>query len=287
MAEQKYTPEIVNKALEADEKFQYRSLVDLLLNGKVLNVQQQSKYDEYKAKLDKYLNGEEGKPDTDEHKPQTAEIGIPESLRVRRRYTMSPEAVEQRRNAAQSPAKSEGMAGNRNNWQHGHYAKQFINKLKPCKSTCLHYPCSLVEEGQVEPGEDCLDKADVINFYRAIHNAINKKEYEQFNDLAALQIANAIKVIDMLIEDIIRDGTVVKREKYDAKGNKVIEYVTHPSLFALPKLIADLGLNPAEFMITPRSIARAGAEDAGGNTLAEILSRAGKVFKRKNDEEEE
>lgn len=34
---------------------------------------------------------------------------------------MSPEALMQRKNAAQSPAKAEGMKGNRNNWKHGRY----------------------------------------------------------------------------------------------------------------------------------------------------------------------
>jgi hypothetical protein len=41
MGEQKYTPEILNKAFEPYEKSQYRSLVDLLLNGKALNAPQQ------------------------------------------------------------------------------------------------------------------------------------------------------------------------------------------------------------------------------------------------------
>ena len=280
--EPKITPEIVNKALEPEERTQYSSLINMLLEGKVLNRQEQEKYDSYKTKIIKYMD-ESG----EEKSPEIGGVGIPETLRVRRRYTMSPAAMKQRRKAAKSPAKSDGMTGNRNNWQHGYYAKQFINKLKPCKSTCPQYPCSLVEEGQVEPGEDCLDKADVISFYRAIHNAIDKKEYDQFNDLAALQIANAIKIVDMLIEDIIRDGSVVKRERRDAKGNLVIEYVTHPSLLALPKLIADLGLNPAEFLITPRAKARADSDEETNKTLAEMMSRAGKAFKKKKESDED
>ncbi len=216
----------------------------------------------------------------------TESVGIPARLRVTRRYNLSPEALEQRRAAARSPAKATAMLGNRNNWRHGMYAENFIGKMRPCLSTCPDYPCSLVDERKTEAGKDCLDKVEVIQFYRAVHNAIVDKQYDEFNDLAALQIGNTIKVIDMLIEDLLRDGTVVKREKYDAKGRLVIEYVTHPSLLALPKLIADLGLTPAEFMITPRSIDKGNTERETAKSLAEIMSRAGKAFKKKPAEDE-
>lgn len=216
--------------------------------------------------------------------PETEEVGIPSALRVRRRYTLTPEALAQRRAASHSPAKSAASAGNRNAWRHGSYAASFINKMRPCLSTCPHYPCELVEEGETAPGEDCLDKAEVLRFYRAVHDAIAEKKYDAFNELAALQIGNAIKVIDMLMEDLLRDGTVVKREKHDAKDNLVIEYVTHPSLLALPKLLADLGLSAAEFLITPRSLKKANAEEELPKTLADMMSRAGRVFKKPSGE---
>ena len=133
----------------------------------------------------------------------------------------------------------------------------------------------------------CKSEEEVIQFFRAVHDAVKNKNFDDFNELAALQIANTIKVIDMLIEDIIRDGTVLKREKHDAKDNIIIEYVTHPSLLALPKLVADLGLNPAEFMITPRAIARDKNERDVGKTLAEMMSRAGRGLKKKDHEEDD
>ncbi|MCX5805952.1 MAG: hypothetical protein NT010_07785 [Proteobacteria bacterium] len=75
------------------------SLLDLLLNRKVLNAQLQSKYDAYTAKLEKCLNGGAEPMVTDENNTASDEVGIPENLRVRRRYTMSEAALEQRRNA--------------------------------------------------------------------------------------------------------------------------------------------------------------------------------------------
>jgi hypothetical protein len=277
------TPDIVNKALETSERTQYRTLLSLLGEGKILNAHQQKKYDAYQAKIKLYLASlEEASPSSDPSLPDlSANIGIPVSLRVRRRYTMSEAALAQRRAATHSPAKCDAMAGNRNGWKHGHYAENFINKLKPCLSTCPSYPCSLVEGGEVEPGDDCLDKADIISFFRSIHSAVAKKEYDSFNELASLQIANTIKIVEMLQEDVLRDGSVVKRVRYDKDTGKLIseEYVPHPSLLALPKLVADLGLNPAEFLMTPRSLKRADAEEKGITTLAEMMSRAGKPLK--------
>lgn len=284
MAEHVYTPEIIKAALSVEERIQYNALLDILLSRKILNSSEQKKYDEYKAKINKYID-DLAAGDPPPQRPD--EIGIPANLRVRRRYTMSPEALAQRKAAGNSPSKSDSMKGNRNGWKHGRYADGFISKIKPCKSTCPHYPCSLVSEGEVEPGDDCLDKVEVIKFFRAVHTAVKDKNYDDFNELAALQIANTIKVIDMLIEDIIRDGTVLKREKHDAKDNIIVEYVTHPSLLALPKLVADLGLNPAEFMITPRAIARDKNERDVGKTLAEMMSRAGRGLKKKDHEEDD
>jgi hypothetical protein len=288
------TPDVINAALVSSERIQYRNLLVLLNDGKVLTDSQQKKYDAYRAKCEKYVisleassapNSELSAPNSDSADAES--VGIPSDLRVKRRYTMSPEAPAQRKAASNSPAKAPAMEGNRNGWKHGHFAKNFINKLKPCLSTCPSYPCSLVENGEVEPGYDCLDKADIISFFRSIHVAVQDKNYESFNDLASLQIANTIKVVEMLVEDVIRDGTVVKRERYDKDGRlSTVEYVPHPSLLALTKLVADLGLNPAEFLITPRSLKRADSEESTANTLAEMMSRAGRIFKKPPPKEE-
>ena len=280
MADSRHTPEIINAALGPDERIQYRSLLNLLLDNKVLNTQQQAKYDGYKEKIEAYIKKQSDPEISDKELDPSDpnEVGIPSNLRVKRRYTMSPEALAQRQDAAHSPSKSSSMEGNRNGWKHGKYVENFVNKIKPCKSTCSQYPCSLVQEGDTKPGDDCLDKADIISFYRAVHKAIANKDLEDFNSLAALQISNAMKVVDMLIEDIIRDGTVVKREKHDAKDNLIIEYVTHPSLLALPKLVADLGLNPAEFMITPRAITRDEEKEKDRETVTDGFTRIAKAM---------
>ena len=269
------TPEIVKQALNDDDLFQYNALLTKLTTGKIFSTHEQKKYDEYQKKIKYFIAGGPETPADSDHEK---EIGIPADLRVKRRYTMSPEALAQRQAAGNSPNKSEGMKGNRNGWKHGSYVTNFINKLKPCKSTCPQYPCSLVEEEGIEPGDDCLDKVEVVQFFRAVNDAIKNKKFDDFNELAALQISNTLKVVDMLIEDIISHGTVVKRKKYDAQGNLIIEYVTHPSLLALPKLIADLGLNPAEFLITPRAKSKADDEKDAGKTIGDAMTAAAKAL---------
>lgn len=208
---------------------------------------------------------------TDDETDLPKEVGIPAKLRIRR-YTLSEAAIEQRRTAA-----SRERSSNNNGFKHGRYARNFLHKIKPCRSTCPSYPCELVEEGSTAPGDECLDKAEILSFYKAVREAIVEKKFDRVNDLSALQIANSMKVLDMLHEDIMRDGTIVKREKYDKQGNLIIEWVSHPSLLVLPKLIADLGLNLPEFLATPRAKEKQKTDEDGVKTLGEMMASASRA----------
>ena len=95
MADSKHTPEIINAALDPDERIQYRSLISLFVDNKVLNTQQQAKYDGYKDKIETYIK-KQSAPEASDKEPgpsNSDEPGIPSNLRVKRRYTMSPEAL--------------------------------------------------------------------------------------------------------------------------------------------------------------------------------------------------
>ena len=165
------------------------------------------------------------------------------------------------------------------NWKHGKYARSFIMQaFRPCKSTCPQYPCDNIAEGMTKPGDACFDKTAVIHAYKAIIDAVGNKNTENFHDIAAFSIAQAIHIVNMLMEDIMRDGTVLKKAKLDPFG-KVIgyEYVLHPSLLPLPKLIAELSLTPPEFLTTPRSIAKNNNEKEGVQTLSNLMSKIGKA----------
>ena len=204
-----------------------------------------------------------------------AEVGIPEKMRVRRDYTMSAAALEQRRQAASQP--KPGMAGLRNAWKHGKYASSFLTRLKPCKTTCPQYPCELVADNVTEPGKDCLDKLELLNVIRAVHSALKdpKDGLADFQEIAAVNIANSIRILEMLQEDIMRDGTVIKSSKMTKFGTE-IEYKLHPALLALPKMIQDLNLTPEQFLITPKAQAKVEGEKEAAKTIGEMLGAAGK-----------
>ena len=216
-------------------------------------------------------------------KPAGEEVGIPERLKIKRKYTKGPDymsdaAVEARRKGGKARARK----GTKPNWKHGKYSKSFVTgSIRPCKSTCTQYPCEIIKEGSTTPGDACLDKVAVIQSYRAIIKAIDNKDYGDFHDLAALTISKSIEVLNMSLEDIIRDGTMVKSEKLDKDGCVIGHDVKpHPSLLVLPKLLADLGMTPQEVMITPRQIAKQGSEEDGIKTIADLMSQVGNKIKK-------
>lgn len=202
-------------------------------------------------------------------------VGIPQHMRVKRDYTLSPAALEQRRQAALQP--KPGMQGVRNAWKHGRYASSFLTRLKPCTTTCHQYPCELVVDNATEPGKDCLDKVELLNIIHAVHDAIKnpKDNAGGFQEIAAVNIANSIRILEMLQEDIMRDGTVLRSTKETKFGSEV-EYKLHPSLLALPKMIQDLNLTPDQFMITPKAQAKVDGEKEAAKTIGELLGAAGK-----------
>lgn len=206
---------------------------------------------------------------------QADEIGIPSEMRVKRRYTMSPAAIQQRKNAGRQPKPT--TEGNRNAWKHGRHAASFVNRIKPCKSTCNKYPCDLVAEGATKAGSDCLDVAEMLNIIKAVHQVINSpKDSAAFNDISSVIIGNSLHILEMMQEDIMRDGTVIKSMKTDKKGNVVAtEYKPHPCLGILPKMISDLNMTPENFMITPKAQDKSHNEKETARALTDIFGSAG------------
>jgi hypothetical protein len=205
--------------------------------------------------------------------PEEEEIGIPQRLLVKRHYTLSPAAIEARRKNAQ--CRKPGNEGNKNAWKTGLHARDFIEgRIKPCLSTCPIYDdCELVSDGYTKPGGICLDKAAVITTYSSIMDAVKNKKHDEFNEVSGLYVAEIMHVARMLMEDVMREGTTVKRERYDKNGVlQLIEYVSHPSLMALPKIIADLGLTPREMNITPKAIKDDKNTEEANKTAAGLMS---------------
>lgn len=221
------------------------------------------------------------KEETDE--TSEPEFGIPDKLRVKRRpYTLTPAALAQRKAAASTLAKAEAMKGNKNAWKTGEHAQGLIRQIfRPCKSTCPQYPCSIVSEGETEPGEACLDKAQFVRSIQAVESALKDGKIDDFKAIAAVQIAGGIEVIQRLIADILEDGTVVKSEKWDKEGVVLgYELKNHPALPFLAKLMESMNMTPQDMMITPKALSKQETEDEGFKGLADVLSRIGRNVKK-------
>lgn len=213
--------------------------------------------------------------------------GIPEHLRIRRHYTLSPAALAQRKHA--SKQKQPNMKGNKNAWKHGNSGQNYIASfIKPCKSSCPDYPCEIIVQGGTKPGGDCLSRAGVIQSYRALVDGIKNKKYEDFNDMAALVMAKNIQTVQDMFDDIQRDGAFIKEERYDKDGAVCgARFVPHPNMLALPKLLQSIGLTPGEMMLTPKALATKDTDDKGVKTIADLMSSLGSSLKKQQTPDED
>lgn len=236
---------------------------------------------------------DKGKDEALQQNDHKEEYGIPERLKVKRRkYTLSEEAIAQRRGNVRKisegglqtgPTTEEGKKTvSKNSWKHGIYAQTFFRKYsKPCKSSCSSYPCQLISDGKTTPGGECLDKEHVYESWNAIMDAVFNNNYEGFNALAALDTAKNMQILRDLQDGILEDGSIVKSEKIDKDGNVIgHEIKPHPALLVLPKLAELLGFTPKDLMITPKELAKAGRDDEGIKSIADLMSAVGKAMKK-------
>lgn len=220
------------------------------------------------------------KAEIEEDEIEDDEIGIPSQLYIPRHYTMTEAARKQRRDRRSKGGKASAKKYPNKNLKHGKYARSTVTAMKRCKTTCEKYPCELIAQNEVSPGELCLDMVFVVQTYEAIMKAVNDKDYAGFNEIAAFNISLSVEVLRMCLEDIIRDGTMVKSHKVNADGQVIgFEVKPHPSLLVVPKLLAELGMTPQEAMITPRQIAKQGSEEDGVKSIADLIGAVGKLKK--------
>lgn len=261
------TAEKLAKALKAN-------IARLLNEGKTAGV---AKDIRELRQLEKEMAIDKGLELQEEKEPES---GIPDRLKIKRKYTLSPEAIDARRRNARlstGPTTEEGKNRcKRNAFKHGSYAASRILGLgKPCKSTCSQYPCSLVEEGKCEPGSDCLDKEYLLDACLAIENALINKENTGLHEMIVFELAESIQLIRSLRRDILDDGTTIKSEKFDADG-KVIGYEikVHPALLALPKLQKEFGISLTDFNLTPAAETRVKTDEKTAETISSIFAMA-------------
>lgn len=201
-------------------------------------------------------------------------------LRVKRSYNMSPAAQLAREQNAQKstgPKTEEGKAASsRNAWKHGQHArKRMLGFGKPCKSNCPSYPCALVEDGAVEPGQDCQDKEYFATTLNAIQKALADGDLTDLKNIASLQLGGTLQVIEELQASILEYGVYMKSEKL-GKGGDVLGYELkpNPSLLPLSNLLKAAGLTLPDFMITPAALERKRSNDDAVDSVADLFRTA-------------
>ena len=209
---------------------------------------------------------------------------VMERLRVKRSYTMTPAALAQRHNASQhstGPITPEGKAASSmNGWKHGQYAKKRLLSLgKPCRTTCLQYPCSLIDDGATQPGQQCLDKEYMLHTINALSKALTDGDLSDLKNIITLQLGSTLQVIDELQASILEYGAYMKSEKIGKDGEVIgYEIKPNPSLLPLSNLLKAAGVTLPDFMVTPAAIERSKTDKETAATIADIFKSAGSAL---------
>jgi len=206
---------------------------------------------------------------------------------------LSEAQLQQRRDAAAKstgPRTPEGKAASsRNAWKTGEHsaAAQLIKTEwavgafgKPCRSTCLRYPCALVDEGLTKPGGDCLDKTVYVQAFDAILDTIQGGgATESLQALLAAEAAGALELLRNAREEVAERGLYLPIYAIKKNGEVVMlddkpvvaKYVDNPAYMKYVVLLDRLGLNLPELLATPRAIQKAETEGETGDVLQDLL----------------
>lgn len=214
----------------------------------------------------------------------------------KRKYTMSPAALQARQENAQlstGPKTEEGKAASsRNNWKHGEYSMLAKSKEwealapmwkatgRPCLSTCEKYPCSLVDDGLTQPGQDCMDRQVFVQAFDAIMSSLQSGDASHGHGMMANLAASSVDILLAMREEVSTKGVVIMVPMFDKTGKKTGEKpVLNPAIPQYTKLLSELGINLPELMMTPRATSKLGevedTENAFATMLGNALQRAG------------
>lgn len=223
--------------------------------------------------------GEGGAPSADpEETEEVRKDELVERMMLRPRlYTMTEKARRQRKSAANSPAHSTAMMGNKNAWKTGQFAHGFIRQLfRPCLKSCPNYPCNLIDDGEAALGHDCPDKAEFVKGLNAIQKAMRSGDLTDLKEIAALRIAGNIDLLGNIQQELIASRGVVLSEKLDKEGAVIgHEMKPHPLFLVLPKLTEVTKMTASDFMMTPLEIKRQKTEAKKARSMVDLMSNLG------------
>ena len=180
----------------------------------------------------------------------------------------------------------------RNAWKTGEHSKatramewqKFGLIGKPCTSTCDKYPCSVVDDGLTQPGEDCMDKTVYVEAFDAIMSSLQTRDEQYGHGMMAAQLAQAVETLQTLRNEIAVNGMVIikpyvnKAGEVIKDGEKIVgEPMLNPALPQYIKLLDNLGINLPEMMMTPRSVSKLKDLEDGQDAVADLFSRLGRA----------
>jgi hypothetical protein len=225
----------------------------------------------------------------------------------KRGYTMSDEALEQRRQAASKSTGPKTEAGkaasSRNAWKHGLCRGANLDTTymvlgafgKPCRTTCPKYPCGLVDDEITRPGGDCLDKEVYVRAFEAITQTLQSGDVAHGHAMLAGQVAGAIEILNRIREELAenglvmhvpligKDGGAIMLPARDEAGNPAGEKpatrpVLNPIIPHYTKLLDTLGLNLPEMLATPRSVSKIIDPDNPDDPVTELFGNLARAF---------
>ncbi len=192
----------------------------------------------------------------------------------------SEREIAQRKAAAPAAARARSPEGQRasskNRWVHGRYAKGQLASIagKPCQTTCPKYPCVFVNESKTKPGQSCLDAVDLgrlEHVAEAILQAVQGGDTQALNEVATLQLAGNIEILNQLRSEISSRGVIIEKALFSSSGKQVgADLIENPALKILVKLCSTMGFSLSEFLATPQSLAKSTAEDEQQQSAAEF-----------------
>jgi len=200
----------------------------------------------------------------------------------------SPREIAQRKKAAPAAARARSPEGKRasskNRWVHGRYAKGQLAALagKPCQTTCPKYPCVFVNESKTKPGQSCLDAVDISRLEHvadSILQAVQGGDTQALNEVATLQLAGNIEILNQLRSEISARGVVISKDLFNSAGEQIgSDLVENPALKILVKLCSTMGFSLSEFLITPQAFAKATVDDQQQQTAAEFTRQISRLL---------
>jgi hypothetical protein len=272
----------------------------LLTQYKTVLLKRMSAGDNVASEIEKIARLEELlKTDPDKAKEELEKIneepacGIPERNKVRRPYTLSPEALKARQLNAQNstgPRTKKGKqksAANGSNWKHGLYSKSIIRKtLGLCTEKCGKYPCPAVERKETKKGELCLDHEGLPLKIKTMVEAAKSGDIKEVKEISAALLAMATEMLERMMMNVHFDGETILEDMFDKNGAVIGQRLkNHPNLGPIIDAMAKLGITMSANRLTPQELQKTKDVEEDRSAFGKALTSAATALAKVHEKE--